>query len=83
MRSYSQAYVVEFPSWQPVTSWDLPAQDQGEGVTVAPDGLLLSTEGARSVVLSVPLPAAAKATDLRGPAWTALRWLATARGLAL
>ena len=83
MRTYGRAYVAEFPSWQPVTSWDLPAQDQGEGVAVAPDGLLLSTEGARSRVLSVPLPPEAGATDLRGAAWTALRWLATARGFPL
>ena len=83
MRTYSQAYVADFPSWQPVTSWTLPAQEQGEGVAVGPDGLLLSTEGARSRVLSVPLPAEARATDLRGTAWTALRWLATAGGVPL
>ncbi|MCF6379066.1 hypothetical protein L2K70_15725 [Nocardioides KLBMP 9356] len=83
MRTYSQAYVADFPSWQAVTSWALPAQDQGEGIAVAAGGLLVSSEGARSKVLSVRLPAAAKATDLRGPAWTALRWLATARGLPL
>ena len=56
---------------------------------VYPDGardaeaLLLSTEGARSAVLSVPLPPEARAADLRGAAWTALRWLATARGFPL
>ncbi len=83
MRTYSQAYLAEFPSWQPVSSWDLPDQDQGEGVAVGLDGLLISTEGLRSPVLSVPLPPEAGATDLRGPAWTALRWLATARGLPL
>lgn len=83
MRTYSQAYVADFPSWQPVTSWDLPAQDQGEGVAAAGDGLLLSSEGARSTVLSVPLPDEARAIDLRGTAWTALRWVATARGLPL
>ena len=83
MRTYSAAYVAEFPSWQSVSSWDLPAQDQGECVAVAGDALLLSTEGSRSRVLSVPLPPEAGATDLRGPAWTALRWLATARGVPL
>ena len=83
MRTYSRAYVADFPSWQPVTSWTLPAQEQGEGVALGPDGLLLSTEGVRSVVLSVPLPAEARASDLRGPAWTALRWLATAGGVPL
>jgi hypothetical protein len=83
MRTYSKAYVSDFPSWQPVTSWTLPAQEQGEGVAVGPDGLLLSTEGARSQVLSVPLPDEARATDLRGSVWTALRWLATAGGVPL
>jgi hypothetical protein len=66
-----------------VASWDLPPQDQGEGVAVSGRDLLVSTEGARSRVLAVPLPAEAGATDLRSPAWTALRWLATARGLPL
>ena len=82
MRTYSQAYLAD-PAWQIVSSWDLPAQDQGEGVAVATGGLLLSTEGARSRVLSVPLPPEARAADLRGQAWTALRWLATARGVPL
>ena len=34
-------------------------------------------------MLSVPLPAEARATDLRGSAWTGLRWLATAGGVPL
>ena len=80
MRTYSRAYLAAFPTWQGVSSWDLPSQDQGEGVAVSGRDLLLSTEGARSRVLSVPLPPEAGATDLRSPAWTALRWLSTARG---
>ena len=83
MRTYSRAYLAGFPSWQSVSSWELPDQDQGEGVAVALDGLLLSTEGARSRLLSVPLPPEAGATDLQGHAWTALRWLATARGFPI
>ncbi len=83
MRTYSRAHLVEFPSWQSVSSWELPEQDQGEGVAIERDRLLLSSEGARSQVLSVPLPPEAGATDRRGQAWTALRWLATARGLPL
>lgn len=83
MRTYSRAYLASYPSWQEVSSWDLPPQEQGEGVTVAGRDLLVSTEGARSRVLAVPLPPEAGATDLRSPAWTALRWLATARGLPL
>ncbi len=83
VRTYSRAYLAAFPSWQEVSSWDLPSQDQGEGVALSGRDLLLSTEGARSRVLAVPLPPEAGATDLRSPAWTALRWLATARGIPL
>ena len=76
LRTYSHAYVVGFPSWQPVTSWELPEQDQGEGVAVDGADLLLSTEGVRSTVLREPLPAQARAADLSGsPAWTILRLL--------
>lgn len=83
MRTYTRAHVVAFPSWEDVTAWDLPAQDQGEGVAVSGRDLLVSSEGARSRVLAVPLPAEARTTALRAPAWTALRWLSTARGLPL
>lgn len=83
MRTYTSAHLASYPSWQPVGSWDLPDQDQGEGIALDGRRLLLSTEGARSAVLQVPLPASAGATDLASPAWTALRWLATARGLPL
>ena len=83
MRTYSTAYLSAFPSWQDVESWSLPDQDQGEGVTVAGDELLVSTEGARSLVLRLGLPASAGATDRLSPAWTSLRWLATAYGLPL
>ena len=83
VRTYSTAHLAAYPSWQPVTSWELPQQEQGEGAAIALDGLLVSSEGARSQVLTVPLPPEAGATDLRGPAWTALRWLATARGVPL
>lgn len=80
MRTYSSAHLAAYPSWEPVTSWDLPDQDQGEGIALDGPDLLVSTEGARSQVLRVPLPDRARATDLRSPAWTALRWLAIARG---
>lgn len=83
MRTYSSAHLAAWPSWQPVESWDLPAQDQGEGITVAGRRLLVSTEGARSTVLEVDLPGSAGPTDLASAAWTAVRWLATARGLPI
>ena len=83
MRTYSQAYLAAFPSWEPVSSWDLPAQDQGEGIALGGRQLLVSSEGARSQVIAVALPSEAGATDLVGPAWSALRLLATARGFPL
>lgn len=83
MRTYGAAHLAAYPSWQLVSSVDLPRQDQGEGIALAGRGMLLSTEGARSQVLRVDLPPGAGATDLRAPAWTGLRWLATARGLPL
>ncbi len=83
MRTYANAHLATFGTWEPVASWELPQQDQGEGIALAGRDLLLSTEGVRSPVLRVPLPPAAGASDLRSPAWTALRWLATARGLPL
>lgn len=83
MRTYGAAHLVAFPSWRPVSSVDLPQQDQGEGIALAGRRLMISTEGARSQVLEVDLPPGAGATDLRSPAWTSLRWLATARGLPI
>lgn len=83
LRTYSTAYLLELPSWQVIGSWDLPDQDQGEGIAVDGRRVLVSTEGARSAVLGTPLPRAAARTDLGSPAWTALRWLATSRGLPL
>lgn len=83
MRTYSHAHLVAFGSWEPVASWALPQQDQGEGITVAGRELLVSSEGVRSPVLRAELPAVAGATDLRSPAWTGLRWLAIALGVPL
>lgn len=83
MRTYGDAHLAAYPSWQPVSSVDLPPQDQGEGITLSGRRMLLSTEGARSQVLAVDLPPGAGVTDLRSPAWTSLRWLATARGFPL
>lgn len=83
MRTYSTAHLTAFPSWQPVSSWELPRQDQGEGIALAARELLVSSEGLRSQVLKVPLPPEAGATDLSSAAWTSLRWLAIARGVPL
>ena len=83
LRTYSSAHLVSFPSWQPVSSWELPPQEQGEGITVVGSQLWVSSEGARSQVLEVALPPEAGATDLRSPAWTGLRWLATALAMPI
>ncbi len=83
MRTYSAAHLVAFPSWQSVSSWDLPPQDQGEGIALAGRELLLSSEGSRSQVLEVDLPPVVGATDLRSPAWASVRWILTALGMPL
>ena len=66
LRTYSRATVYTCPDLESLGSWDLPAQPQGEGVAVAPDGsLLLSTEGQGTEVLSVPVPPRIRAGDGR------------------
>ena len=58
VRDYTSAVVYAWPSLQPVGSFALPAQRQGEGIAVAADGgVYLSSEGPRSTVLRVSLPA--------------------------
>lgn len=57
VRNYTRASVLTWPGLGEVGSFDLPAQDQGEGLTVEADGrLLISSEGADSEVLRVRLP---------------------------
>ena len=57
LRTYSRATVYTFPELESVGAWDLPAQQQGEGIAVTPDGrVLVSSEGQGSEVLSVPVP---------------------------
>jgi hypothetical protein len=57
VRNYSTAVVYAWPSLQPVGSFPLPAQQQGEGIAVADDGkVYVSSEGLRSPVLQVTLP---------------------------
>jgi hypothetical protein len=57
VRSYLTAVVYSWPSMQPVGSFALPRQPQGEGIAVADDGrIYLSSEGSRSDVLRVELP---------------------------
>ncbi len=57
VRGYRSATVYTWPGLDEVGRFDLPEQEQGEGLAVEADGaLLLSTEGARSEVLRVRLP---------------------------
>jgi hypothetical protein len=58
VRDYTSAVVYAWPSLQPVGSFALPSQPQGEGIAIGPDGAVyLSSEGPRSAVLRVALPA--------------------------
>jgi hypothetical protein len=58
VRDYTSATVYDWPSLHAVASFPLPSQRQGEGIAVAPDGsVYVSSEGPRSPVLQVSLPA--------------------------
>jgi hypothetical protein len=58
VRTYFGAFVYSYPSWRAITSFALPAEAQGESVTLAPGGddLWIGSEGQPSAVLRVPLP---------------------------
>ena len=57
VRGYTDATVYSFPDHEPLVSFPLPTQKQGEGISVGPDGqLYLSTEGQFSDVLRMRLP---------------------------
>ena len=64
VRSLQQATVYSMPDLEPVGSFALPWQPQGEGVSVGPDGRIrISTEGAGTPVYEVQLPAAVARDD--------------------
>ena len=57
VRGYGSATVYEFPSLEPLTRFELPDQQQGEGLAITAAGdLLLSSEGLNAEVLRVPIP---------------------------
>jgi hypothetical protein len=59
LRTYGRAAVYTFPGFDLVRSVRLPAQRQGEGISVSATGrVLVSSEGVRADVLRVVLPAA-------------------------
>ncbi|WP_248580313.1 esterase-like activity of phytase family protein [Nocardioides sp. InS609-2] len=58
VRTYTQAVVYAWPSLESVGAFELPKQQQGEGIAVSPEGeLYVSSEGLRAPVLTVALPA--------------------------
>ena len=61
IRSYGLAAVYTFPGFQRLGSFRLPAQRQGEGVSVTASRILLSSEGLHAPVLQVSLPAGLRA----------------------
>ncbi|CAN5211635.1 WD40 repeat domain-containing protein [soil metagenome] len=61
LRGYGNAWLLTYPDFGVLGMFDLPEQEQGEGLSVGADGrILLSSEGQRSQVLLVELP-----TELR------------------
>jgi hypothetical protein len=59
VRGYDSAGVYTFPGLRRVGDFMLPAQRQGEGISVGPGNRIrLSSEGVHSVVQQVPLPSA-------------------------
>lgn len=59
LRTYGRAFVYTFPGFEDVGSVRLPAEQQGEGISVSSTGrVLVSSEGVRADVLRVVLPAA-------------------------
>jgi hypothetical protein len=61
LRNYGSATVFTFPRLEEVGSFELPAQQQGEGISVAPDGrVYASSEGVRSPLLLISLPDAVR-----------------------
>lgn len=62
VRNYTRAFVYSFPTLDLVGAFDLPEQEQGEGLAIAgPDSLYLSSEGVAAPVLRVRLPAQVRA----------------------
>lgn len=56
LRDYDSATVHDFPSMEEVASFDLPDQQQGEGIAVVGSSVYLSSEGVRSPLRKVALP---------------------------
>lgn len=58
LRNYTQAFVYAYPTWDAVGEFDLPDQEQGEGLAIAgSDSIYLSSEGIQAPILKQRLPA--------------------------
>jgi len=58
LRDYGSATVLRTSDFTPVATFGLPRQPQGEGIGVAGDTVLVSTEGVHTDVRTRPLPRA-------------------------
>lgn len=68
LRSYTHAFLLSYPGWEVLETFLLPAQPQGEGLTVLPDGdVLVSTEGRDRDVLRLALTGDVRAEPDSGP----------------
>ena len=57
LRTYTNAVVYSFPALEQVGAFDLPSQEQGEGIAAPSTRFVyLSSEGQQAPVLRVPLP---------------------------
>lgn len=69
LRNYGQAAVYTWPGLDRLGTFDLPAQQQGEGIAVSEDGeVLVSSEGEHAEVLRVALPEDVEAAMVEGAA---------------
>lgn len=67
LRDYGSATVYEFPSMRQVGSFDLPAEQQGEGIGVDENGAVyVDSEGQLAPVLRVSLPSSIAAAVASG-----------------
>lgn len=57
LRNYTRAFVLSTAPVREIGSFDLPPQEQGEGIAVSPGGeVFLSSEGVESEMLRITLP---------------------------
>lgn len=62
VRGYPDALVATFPAFRTLARFELPEQEQGEGVSISRTGRIrLSSEGVGSEVLQIRLPASVRA----------------------